>query len=157
MPGKWTLFEASLGHFFFCWELSVHISSPLFNWTIYILDSWLFELFLYILDSDPLDVSLAMLLSLSVGLFFASPIVHIDVQKLFSLWGSTCQLLPFAPEQVLSYSEIPFLHPPISYALLRKMLSFFPFSTFLLSFIKSFFGDLNFYYRGLSAPWLGIV
>lgn len=112
------------GPLFLCWELSVHISSTFFNWTIYILDSWLFELFLYILDSDPLDVSLAMLLSLSVGLFFASPIVHIDVQKLCSLWGPTCQLLPFIPGQVLSYSEIPFVHPPIAYTLLLKMLSF---------------------------------
>lgn len=98
------------GPFFsFCWELSAHISSPFFfDWTIYFLDSWIF---FYILESDLLDVSLAMLLSFSMGLFFDSLIVHIDVQKLCSLQGPTCQLLPLTPEQVLFYSESSFLHP----------------------------------------------
>lgn len=69
-----------------------------------------FLILLSILDSDPLEVSLAMLLPFSVGLFFVSLIVHVDVQKLFSLQGPTCQLLPLTPGQVFSYSESSFLH-----------------------------------------------
>ena len=89
-------FHMSLGHLYVLFgEVSIQFPCPCFNWIVFLLLSCVRSLYTHILDINPLShVSLANMLSHTVGSFFILMMVYFAVQKLFSLMYSHLLFFP---------------------------------------------------------------
>ena len=106
--------------------------------------------YLYILDISPLsDIGLVKIFFKSVGCCFVFLTVSFALQKLFSSWGSICQLLILEPEPlVISSRNCPLYQGILSYfqfSLLLYSCSFvFHFAIVLIQFLLILSGFVKF-------------